>query len=197
MKKEIILSYDKTGIWLGISRIILFSLLTAVGSHIYIPLPFTPVPITLQNFFVLLSGAILGAGAGTISQLSYIGLGVSGLPVFSQGYSGVSRLIGPTGGYIFGFVFSAYIVGKLLSVKNVCKSYLKTFFVFMLGMIVILICGAIQLSIVMHYSIKQTMVCGILPFIYGDFIKLIILVNIYRLYINRRDLSSVGRAVGS
>ncbi len=92
----------------------LFAALTGVGALIAIPLPFTPVPITLQTFFIFLAGALLGKYLGALSQLIYLLLGVVGLPVFAKGSSGIGALLGPSGGYLVGFIPAAFLVGYLL-----------------------------------------------------------------------------------
>ena len=89
----------------------LFAALTAIGAWISIPIP--PVPFTFQVLFVLLAGAVLGSARGGLSQIVYVLLGVIGLPVFAGGASGPGVLFGPTGGYIFGFIVAAFVVGAL------------------------------------------------------------------------------------
>ena len=90
-----------------------FSLLTALCARIVIPLPFTPVPITGQTFAVLLTGAALGARRGAAAIVLYVLEGLAGLPVFAGGASGLARLLGPTGGYLLGFIAAAYLTGTL------------------------------------------------------------------------------------
>jgi len=107
-----------------ISQIALFTALTAVGAFIKIPIPL--VPITLQVFFVSLSGVLLGSRKGAISQLLYIVLGLSGIPIFTQG-GGFSYVFRPTFGYLIGFVLGAYVTGLItekLKTKNVKNIYL-------------------------------------------------------------------------
>ncbi len=83
----------------------LFAALTAVGAHVYVPLPL--VPVTLQTLFVYLAGAFSGGGRGALSQLAYVLMGLAGLPVFAEGMSGFGVLLGPTGGYLMGFIAGA------------------------------------------------------------------------------------------
>ncbi|MCS7251828.1 MAG: biotin transporter BioY, partial [Thermoflexus sp.] len=89
------------------------SLFTALMAQISIPLPFTPVPITGQTLAVLLVGAALGSRRGALSIATYVLEGALGLPVFAGGTAGISRLQGPTGGYLIGFVAAALITGWL------------------------------------------------------------------------------------
>ncbi len=88
-----------------------FAALTGLGAQLRIPLSFTPVPITLQTFAVLLAGLALGARWGGASQGLYAGLGAAGVPWFAGGGAGVGHVLGPTGGYIVGFVLAATLVG--------------------------------------------------------------------------------------
>ena len=90
-----------------------FSLLTALCARIVIPLPFTPVPITGQTFAVLLTGAALGARRGAAAMGLYVLEGLVGLPVFAGGATGLARLLGPTGGYLLGYIAAAYLTGTL------------------------------------------------------------------------------------
>jgi len=94
----------------------LFAALTAVGGFISIPL--YPVPLTLQTLFTLLAAMILGSVMGASSQIIYVLLGVIGLPVFAGFKAGIGILFGPTGGFLLGFIISAYIIGKIVELKK-------------------------------------------------------------------------------
>jgi len=96
----------------------LFAALTGAVAWFRIPLPFTPVPITLQTLMVLLSGAVLGPYYGAVSMGIYLALGAIGLPVFAGGSSGVGALLGPTGGYLFSYPVAAFVIGFLLQKKR-------------------------------------------------------------------------------
>jgi len=148
-----------------------FTILTALGAFVWIPLPFTPVPITLQTFFVLLGGAILGRRLGALSQLLYLGLGGLGLPIFA-GVSGggLSRLVGPTGGYLIGFVLAAYLVGRMTQKK---KATLWSLMLVMgVGEGVILFLGTLWLACVLRIGMGQSLYLGLIPFLPGDMVKL-------------------------
>ncbi|HXV97650.1 MAG TPA: biotin transporter BioY, partial [Anaerolineae bacterium] len=101
--------------------VVLFSLLIALSAQIAIPLPFTPVPITMQTFMVLLTGTLLGSRLGAVTLIAYLVEGLVGLPVFAGGTSawspssipGVPVIMGPSAGYLVGFVFAAALVGFL------------------------------------------------------------------------------------
>ena len=88
------------------------SLLIALAAQVAIPLPFSPVPVTGQTYAVLVVGAALGSRLGALSVALYVAEGVLGLPVFAPGGApGIARLLGPTGGYLVGFVGAAFVVG--------------------------------------------------------------------------------------
>ena len=148
-----------------------FTTLTALGAFVWIPLPFTPVPITLQTFFVLLGGAVLGRKLGALSQLFYLGLGGVGLPIFAGVSGGVSRLVGPTGGYLIGFVLAAYLVGRMAEEK---KGALWSLMLIMgVGEGVILFLGTLWLACLLRIGIGQSLYLGLIPFLPGDVVKLI------------------------
>lgn len=94
-----------------------FALLTALGAQVRIPIQ--PVPITLQTFFVLLGGLMLGPNLGALAQVLYVSLGAAGAPVFAGEGVGRAYLLGPTGGYLLGFAASAWLVGQLIRALDV------------------------------------------------------------------------------
>jgi biotin transport system substrate-specific component len=148
-----------------------FTILTALGAFVWIPLPFTPIPITLQTFFVLLGGAILGRRSGALSQLLYLGLGGLGLPIFA-GVSGggLSHLAGPTGGYLVGFVLAAYLVGRMAKKKK--ASLLSLMLIMGAGEAIILFLGTLWLACLLRIGIGQGLYLGLIPFLPGDIVKL-------------------------
>ena len=159
----------------------LFASLTAVGAYVKIPLPFTPVPVTMQVFFVLLAGSMLGSRWGTISMIVYLLLGVVGFPVFAGGASGMGVLFGPTGGYLVGFIFAAFVTGKLLEILPK-RSILKNFLCMIIGLIIIYLFGAFRLMSLAHLTFQQTMIAGVLPFIIGDLVTLMLAAFIAERY---------------
>ncbi|MBI4972331.1 MAG: biotin transporter BioY, partial [Candidatus Omnitrophica bacterium] len=127
LKKEII--YNRVVCrFIGVAVLVI---LTSLGAFVRIPLPFTPVPITLQTFFVLLSGAFLGSNLGAVTQLSYILLGVSGLPIFTAAGSGPLYLFGPTAGYLWGFVLASLFIGKFIKYSR--DNFFLTLTLFCIG----------------------------------------------------------------
>ncbi len=150
--------------------VIFCSFLIAFSSRIVIPLPFTPVPITMQTFSVLLTGSILGSRKGLISVIVFILSGIAGLPVFASGNSGILYLSGPTGGYIFGFILAAYFTG-FFSEKKWDRKMNTTLLSMLIGNILIYIPGLIWLA--KFTGFKYVLKMGFYPFIIGDIIKIL------------------------
>lgn len=148
----------------------LFASLTAAVSFFKIPLPFTPVPITLQTLMVLLSGAMLGPSYGALAMIIYLLLGAIGLPVFAGGTSGIGDLLGPTGGFLLSFPIAAFVIGKLVKTKKLTTLLFAMF----VGTLIIYIFGAIQGAFVTHLGLSAIFTGWILPFIIGDTIKLLL-----------------------
>ena len=151
----------------------LFAALTGVGGLIAIPLPFTPVPITLQTFFTFLAGAILGKYLGALSQIIYILLGVVGLPVFAKGSSGIGVLLGPTGGYLVGFVPAAFLVGWILE-RREKPPFGLIFLAMLVGLLAIYLPGVGWLMWVAKMNLVKALLLGALPFLPGDGVKIVV-----------------------
>lgn len=144
----------------------LFTVLIIIGSYISIPLPFTPIPFTLQVLFVLLSGIILGSYYGFMSSLLFLILGIIGLPVFSGGHGGFVAVVGPTGGYLFGFLIAPLMIGYFSK-----KSKKLIPIGIILGIVVIHLLGVLWLARVNMLSVSKAFLIGSLPFIPFDLIK--------------------------
>ncbi|GAH68315.1 unnamed protein product, partial [marine sediment metagenome] len=162
----------------AIIGLISFTVFTALGAFVYIPLPFTPVPITLQTFFVLLAGAALGRRLGSLSQFGYVALGSLGLPIFAGALGGMACLIGPTGGYLIGFVLAAYVVGRLIGMRQ-NPSFIYITLAMAVSSMVIYLLGTVQLAFVLHCSIARAALLGVVPFISGDALKVIAAATVY------------------
>jgi biotin transport system substrate-specific component len=175
LKREFVVDRTKA----VIIGVISFIALTIAGAYIRIPLPFTPVPVTLQTFFVLLAGAMLGRKLGSLSQLGYVLVGVFGLPVFTGGLYGFARLLGPTGGYLIGFVLASYVIGKLIGTSNEAP-FLKIVAAMFVGLAILFTFGTMQLAFVLHIPLSKAILLGTLPFIPGDIIKLLAAATIYQ-----------------
>ncbi|MBN1664130.1 MAG: biotin transporter BioY [Deltaproteobacteria bacterium] len=155
----------------GIVYASLMGALTAAGAFIIIPLP--PVPITAQTFFLNIAAILLGGPLAALSQMIYILLGVIGMPVFSGGKAGLGVLFGPTGGYLIGFVIAAFVTGTIIRMKKSAGIF-WTIFAMFIGMTVIYGCGVLQLAVVAKLGFKKALAVGVLPFIPGDAIKILL-----------------------
>jgi biotin transport system substrate-specific component len=154
-----------------------FIVLTTLSAFVRIPLPFTPVPLTLQTFFVLLSGAFLGRKLGLISQAAYLLLGLTGLQVFTGIGSGSLYLLGPTGGYLVGFILAAFFAGSL-PVKEK-QSTLAVFRKLLIADFIILFSGSLWLKVSLACSLSQAFLFGFLPFVPGDMLKVALAAIVY------------------
>jgi len=151
-------------IFLVLSGIIFLSIM----SQLIIPLYFTPVPISLGSFGVILIALLYGRKLGTATVLSYVVAGSLGAPVFAGFKAG--SLFSPTGGYILGYIAAALILG-FLSDKGIAKSYVKTFLSLLLASAVILVLGALVL--ILFVPSKNIFMIGVLPFLPGDMLKVV------------------------
>ena len=150
----------------------LFSALTAILSQISIPLPFTPVPINLATLAVCLAGGILGAKWGTISQVVYVLLGAIGLPVFAGFTSGVGIIMGPTGGYIAGYIASAFIIG--LVYDKIKKNNLWAGGAAMsIGILGCYTLGTVWFMYITKNGLREALLLCVIPFLIGDLIKIV------------------------
>jgi biotin transport system substrate-specific component len=149
----------------------LFGALTAVGAFIIIPLPL--VPITAQTFFLNTAAILLGGPLAAASQLIYVLLGIVGIPVFAGGKAGIGVLFGPTGGYLLGYIVAAFVTGVIAGAKKSAGIFWYIFAMF-IGMIIIYCVGSAQLALVAKLSFSKTIAVGVLPFIPGDIIKILL-----------------------
>lgn len=151
-----------------------FAALTAVGAQIEVP--HSPVPFTLQTFFVLLAGAMLGKRNGAFSQLAYLAIGIAGLPVFSSGGFGLAKILGPTGGYLLSFPVAAFVVGYLL---NASRNLIWVVASMIAGMLIIFSLGTLQLYFVYFQDWKLAFANGFLIFSWWDVVKIAAAASIY------------------
>lgn len=161
------------------------SLIVAAFAQLSVRLPFTPVPVTGQTLAVLLVAASLGATRGAASLLVYLAEGAAGLPVFAQGQSGLAFLVTAdplhaTGGYLWGFVPAAFIVGWLAE-RGWDRAPGSAIGAMLLGEIVIFSCGVAWLSVALDVPIEapgrifnDALEFGLYPFAVGDLLKVLI-----------------------
>ncbi len=164
------------------SLVALFTALTAIGA--YISIPAGPVSITLQTFFVLLSGILLGPRLGAASQILYILLGLIGLPIFSGFSGGLQTVIKPSFGFLIGFIFMAYCAGKIIhgrlgNMPVNCISFKKIFTSCFIGTIILYLFGlpymyfVLNVILNMHLTVAAVFRMGCLLFLPGDILKII------------------------
>jgi biotin transport system substrate-specific component len=157
--------------WLtDVALVTVGSLLVTLMSQISIALPPSPVPITGQTFAVLIVGAVLGSKRGAASLAFYLAQGAAGLPVFAEHRSGLVTLLGPTGGYLFGFVLAAFIVGWLAE-RGLDRKWHTTLIPFLAGSIVIYAVGLPWLAAFVGWD--NAFAFGLWPYVTGDILKLI------------------------
>ena len=143
--------------------------LIALSAQIVLPLPFTPVPVTAQTLTVILVGVLLGSRRGSLAALAYIAGGALGLPVFAAGGFGLARLLGPTGGYLLGFVAAAFVVGWLAE-RGFDRRLVTAAVAMLAGLAVIFACGLLWLGLFVGY--QRVLALGLLPFLMGEAVKL-------------------------
>ena len=148
--------------------VILCSFILVLSAKIKVDL--YPVPMTLQPLAVLMIAMLCGRNISVATVSFYLFQGMLGLPVFAYG-GGLPYLMGPTGGFLFGFLMASLVVGELAD-RGWGKVLLKSFFAMMLGMLIIYLFGIVQLSIINGF--KFAILNGMQPFIIGDFYKLIL-----------------------
>jgi biotin transport system substrate-specific component len=146
----------------------LLAALTAVGA--YLAIPIGPVPIVLQNMFVLLTGLLLGSRWGLASMAVYLLAGLVGLPVFAGGTGGLGRLFGPTGGYLVAYLPAVFIVG-LISEKG-GRRLAYDVLAMICGSLIIYAFGLAWLKIVTGMPLAKTLAVGMYPFLPGDAVKI-------------------------
>ncbi|MDD4592138.1 MAG: biotin transporter BioY [Parabacteroides sp.] len=147
-----------------------FATLTVVGTIISIPLPFSPVPINMALLSVFLAGSLLGAKLGALSQLVYICLGAAGLPVFSKFSGGAAILVGPTGGYIIGYIVAAFLVG--LITQKIVSFGPKTILGFLAGLAACYALGTLWFIYVTDTTLWTALLMCVIPFLPGDGVKI-------------------------
>jgi biotin transport system substrate-specific component len=139
-----------------------------LAAQIAIPLPFTPVPLTLQTFAVLLVGASLGSLRGALSMVVYLIVGMVGVPWFAEGSSGFSNA---SFGYILGFIFAAFIVGRLAE-RGASTTALRSAGLMVVGNLAIYAVGVTWLKFAIDVNWATALSLGVVPFLIGDAVKI-------------------------
>ena len=156
----------------NISLILGLTAFTALCAQISIPLPNTPVPLTLQTFAVLGGAAALGAERAVLAQTLYVGLAWLGLPILAEHKGGSEVVFGATGGYLVGFIVASYLVGRRAQ-HGASRNNLDTVAAFIVGTLTIYVLGVSWLSYATGMTIREAVAAGMAPFIVGDIIKAI------------------------
>lgn len=159
----------KAGVGREVALIFGGSLLIALAAQLQIILPFSPVPITGQTFAVLFLGALYGSKRGPATVVTYLALGVIGLPVFAGGTFGIARLVGPTAGYLVGFLAASFVVG-LLSERGWDRRPWATVASMIIGNVIIYVTGILWLLRFVGWP--DVLSAGFLPFLAGDAVKI-------------------------
>ena len=155
--------------WLfDVVLLVLFSAFVALTAQVEIPL--WPVPLTLQTLGVLFTGAVLGSRRGALALLLYLTEGALGLPVFAGGASGVGYMLGPTGGYLVGFVVAAGVVGWLAQ-RGWDRRLVWAAVAMVIGNVIIYVCGVAWLAVFLG-DLWGALIKGMLLFVVGDLIKI-------------------------
>ena len=156
------------------------SLFVAVCAHLSVPLPFTPVPLTLSDLAVLIVGLILGPRMGFTALGIYLAEGAGGLPVFSPaGPGGFAQLLGATGGYLIAYPFAAAIAGYLARSLKAIPAYMAALTAATAGSTLLMASGAAWLGFYLHHDAALTLKLAVLPFLPGQVVKIIASAGIH------------------
>jgi biotin transport system substrate-specific component len=159
----------------GIGATLACALLTSVLAQAAIRLPYTPVPVTFQVVGVLLSGLLLGSRLGALAQMQYLAIGLAGLPVFAGGSFGPAALLGPSGGYLPGFVAGAFVTGLVFE-RCATRDALHAFWAGMAGVAALYVFGVAWLSVWLtatgaYSPAVSALALGAVPFVCIDAAK--------------------------
>lgn len=155
----------------NVALVAIGSLLLAAASQLTVPL--WPVPVSGQTFAVLLIGMAYGTRLGMATVLAYLFEGAVGLPFFAGGAAGLAPLLGPSGGYLVGFVFAAGVTGWLAQ-HGWGRKGLNTALAMLAGNVVLYVPGLLWLSAFLHFDVHATLAAGLFPFMLGDLAKLLL-----------------------
>ena len=161
-----------------IAAVLFMTVLTAAAAQVSIPLPVTPVPLTLQPMIVLLGGAALGSRLGMASQVLYLLAGLAGLPVFASSPlpQGVLRVLRPTGGYLMAYPLAAFVTG-FLAERGFDRRYLTSVVAMVAGLSLIFTCGVLWLAwfaVPAPAGLQRALQLGLYPFVAADLVKVLL-----------------------
>ncbi len=180
MQMQPIAGLSRPLVWMrNVSLVLLGSLLVAACAHVALPLTFTPVPLTLQPFAVLLIGLLLPPGVAFSTMVAYLIEGALGMPVFTPGNiaaSGVAHLMGPTGGYLLAYPFAVALASHLW--RSHQRSFIWGLISATIGDLLILTAGAAWLNQITHSSFEAILAQAVIPFLPGEALKIIVAAGI-------------------
>lgn len=165
---------------------LLVALITA-GAFISVPVPVSPVPIVLQNMFVVLAGLVLSPRWAALSVGVYLLLGAVGLPVFAGATGGLARFLGPTGGFLVAYPLSAFLAsaiarGNLPNATPPDQPVWRVCTAVFVGFSIVYLSGVPWLAVSTGMSVQQAIIVGMVPFLFGDLLKAgLLIVLVYRL----------------
>jgi biotin transport system substrate-specific component len=169
---DVLLPRQQRSWLLDAALVLLFSAFVGLTAQVEIPL--WPVPLTLQTLGVLFTGAVLGSRRGALALVLYLAEGAAGLPIFAGGASGVAHMLGPTGGYLAGFVVAAGVVGWLAE-RGWDRRLVWTALAMTAGNVIIYALGVAWLAVYLE-DLQTAVVKGALIFVPGDLIKIVVAV---------------------
>lgn len=171
----------------------LFTALIIIGGYISIPIPVGPVPIVLADFFVMITGLFLGLKYGLISTALYLALGALGMPVFAGGSAGLAVLVGPTGGFLFGYLHVVASIGFITGKRK--PSIVTNLIALVVGNILLYAIGVPWLKFQMNISWAAALAAGLIPFIIGIVIKITVASALGRVLLPRFKQTLVSASV--
>lgn len=150
----------------------LFAALISIGAYIAIPVPGTPIPIVLQNMFIMLAALILGPWWSLMAVGVYLVFGLVGMPVFSGGTGGLVKFIGPTGGYLIGYLPATVVMG--LIARKGKNTFIANLVACLAGMVLVYVFGVLRLKAVLDVELGKALAAGLVPFLIGDSLKILL-----------------------
>ena len=164
-----------------VAAVLFATVATVVAAQISVPLPFTPVPFTLQPMIVLLAGAALGSRLGLTSQVCYLALGLAGLPVFAASPvlpPGLARLLGPTGGVLMSYPLAAFVAGYFAE-RGFDRRYLTSVVAMSAGLAIVFAFGVAWLAFGLpHVGLSAAVATGLIPFVPADIVKILLAATV-------------------
>lgn len=151
-----------------------FVVATALSAYVVVPVPWSPVPVTLQPLIVLLAGLLLGPRWGSAAMAAYVAVGAAGAPVFAGGGAGLPHLAGPTGGYLVAFPVAAAAAGLVAGSRS--GGIVRASAGVVAGLLALYVGGVAQLAVVTGFGLERLLALGVAPFLAGDLVKAAIAV---------------------